>query len=61
MMISCGVLSMFLNNTPIVALFIPIIKDWCRRNKIAPSKFLIPLSYSVILGGMCTIIGKKQK
>lgn len=46
-----------MNNTPIVALFIPLIRDWCIENDVSPSKFLIPLSYSTIAGGMCTIIG----
>ena len=50
-------LSAFLNNTPIVAMLIPILLDWCRRHQIAPSKVLIPLSYMAILGGTCTLIG----
>ncbi len=50
-------MSAFLNNTPIVAMFVPIVLDWCRRNDIAPSKLLIPLSYLTILGGTCTLIG----
>ena len=49
--------SAFLNNTPIVAMFMPIVIDWCRRNDVAPSKLLIPLSYFAILGGTCTLIG----
>jgi len=49
--------SAFLNNTPIVAMFMPIVVDWCRRNNVAPSKLLIPLSYLAILGGTCTLIG----
>ncbi|MEP0843407.1 MAG: SLC13 family permease [Phycisphaerae bacterium] len=49
--------SAFLNNTPIVAMFLPIIMDWCRKNRIAPSRLLIPLSFMAILGGMCTLIG----
>jgi len=49
--------SAFLNNTPIVAMFMPIVMDWCRRNDVAPSKLLIPLSYLAILGGTCTLIG----
>lgn len=52
-----AVLSAFLNNTPIVAMFIPVIDGWCRRRGISPSKLLIPLSYSAILGGVCTLIG----
>lgn len=50
-------LSAFLNNTPIVAMFLPISLDWCRRHQISPSKVLIPLSYLAILGGTCTLIG----
>ena len=50
-------MSAFLNNTPIVAMFVPIVMDWCRRNQVAPSKLLIPLSYLTILGGTCTVIG----
>jgi Na+/H+ antiporter NhaD/arsenite permease-like protein len=34
--------SAFLNNTPIVAMFMPIVMDWCRRNEVAPSKLVIP-------------------
>lgn len=50
-------LSAFLNNTPIVASLIPIIKSWAKRNNLAASKFLIPLSFAAILGGTCTLIG----
>ena len=49
--------SAFLNNTPIVVIFIPHIKAWCKRAGLSLKKFLIPLSYSAILGGMCTLIG----
>ncbi|WP_099157165.1 SLC13 family permease [Virgibacillus ndiopensis] len=49
--------SAFLNNTPIVVTFTPIIKKWCEDRGIAPSKFLIPLSYATILGGMITLMG----
>lgn len=49
--------SAFLNNTPIVSLFIPIIKSWSKKNNVASSKYLIPLSYATILGGTCTLIG----
>mmetsp|Transcript_35363 Transcript_35363/g.82670 ORF Transcript_35363/g.82670 Transcript_35363/m.82670 type:complete len:786 (+) Transcript_35363:136-2493(+) len=47
----------FLNNTPLVALLLPIIRDWARSRGFAASKFLIPLSYSTIMGGLMTIIG----
>lgn len=50
-------LSAFLNNTPIVASLIPIVKSWSKRYNMAASKFLIPLSYAAVLGGTCTLIG----
>lgn len=50
-------LSAFLNNTPVVAMFIPVVGDWCRKLRISPSKLMIPLSYAAIMGGMCTLIG----
>ncbi|MAT69598.1 MAG: SLC13 family permease [Planctomycetaceae bacterium] len=49
--------SAFLNNTPIVAMFMPVLLDWSRRRRVSPSKLLIPLSYLSILGGTCTLIG----
>jgi len=49
--------SAFLNNTPIVAMFVPVVLDWSRRHQVSPSKLLIPLSYLAILGGTCTLIG----
>jgi di/tricarboxylate transporter len=51
------VLSAFLNNTPVVAMFIPVVTDWCRRIRISPSRMLLPLSYASIFGGICTLIG----
>ncbi len=50
-------MSAFLNNTPIVAMFMPVVLDWCRKHQISPSKLLIPLSFLAILGGTCTLIG----
>jgi di/tricarboxylate transporter len=52
-----AVLSAFLNNTPVVALFIPTVMEWSRRIRLQPSKLLIPLSYASIFGGLCTLIG----
>jgi di/tricarboxylate transporter len=49
--------SAFLNNTPVVAMFVPAIKDWAKRHQISVSKLMIPLSYAAILGGVCTLIG----
>ena len=57
MMIPAAALSAFLNNTPVVAVFVPAVKVWARRNGLNLSKLLIPLSYASILGGTCTLIG----
>ncbi|WP_017756531.1 SLC13 family permease [Calidifontibacillus oryziterrae] len=50
-------LSGFLNNTPIVVAFTPLLRKWCVDNGLSPSKFLIPLSYVTVLGGTITLIG----
>lgn len=52
-----SIISAFINNTPVVAMFIPTIRSWTEKHHYAPSKYLIPLSYGAILGGMCTLIG----
>jgi di/tricarboxylate transporter len=52
-----GPVSAFINNTAVVAIFLPIIEDWCKKTGISISKLLIPLSYATILGGMLTLIG----
>jgi di/tricarboxylate transporter len=57
MMLPIAGLSGFLNNTPVVALFIPVVKKWSKAIKVAPSKLMIPLSYASIFGGVCTLIG----
>ena len=57
MMAPVTFLSAFLNNTPVVAIFIPAISAWAKRIKIPVSKLMIPLSYAAVLGGTCTLIG----
>jgi len=57
LMAPATVLSAFLNNTPVVAVFVPAVKVWARHNKLNLSKLLIPLSYASIAGGTCTLIG----
>lgn len=57
LMFPVSFLSAFLNNTPIVASLIPVLKRWTKKNDLPVSKFLIPLSYAAILGGTCTLIG----
>ena len=49
--------SAFLNNTPVVVIFAPIVKNWAKKIGLSCTKFLIPLSYATILGGLCTLIG----
>ncbi len=51
------VISAFLNNIPVVVIFIPIIQALAARFSLPASKLLIPLSYAAVLGGMTTIIG----
>ncbi len=50
-------LSAFMNNTPLVAMMMPVINDWARRLGFANSRLMIPLSFASILGGACTLIG----
>lgn len=50
-------LSGFLNNTPLVAMLLPVATDWAKKHRLSPSRLLIPLSYASILGGACTLIG----
>lgn len=50
-------LSGFMNNTPVVVVFLPIVLGICRRKDWRASKYLIPLSYAAIVGGTTTIIG----
>jgi len=56
-MAPAAALSAFLNNTPVVAVFLPAVKVWARHNNLSLSKLLIPLSYASIVGGTCTLIG----
>lgn len=57
LMAPVAALSAFLNNTPVVAMFIPAVQDWARRHRIAASHLMLPLSYAAIAGGTCTLIG----
>ena len=53
----CGVASGFLNNTPIVVLAAPVVRDMAQSLGHSPKRYLIPLSYLTIMGGACTLIG----
>ncbi len=57
LMAPVALLSSFLSNTTVVALFVGIVKMWSKKLNISPSKLLIPLSYASGMGGVCTLIG----
>lgn len=57
MMILIAVMSAFVNNTPVVAVFIPVVIQIGHASGRSPSKMLIPLSFASIFGGTCTLIG----
>ena len=57
MMLPVAGLSAFMNNTPIVAMFIDAVQDWAKRHDLPLSRLMIPLSYASIAGGTCTLIG----
>jgi di/tricarboxylate transporter len=52
-----GPISAIINNTAVVAIFLPIVEDWCKKQEISVSKILMPLSFVSILGGTITLIG----
>jgi di/tricarboxylate transporter len=56
MFVSTGV-SAFVNNTPLVAMLIPVVREWARLGRLSVSHLMIPMNYAVILGGVCTLIG----
>lgn len=53
----CGAASAFLNNTPIVVLAAPVVRNVAEKLGFSAKRFLIPLSYAAVLGGCCTLIG----
>jgi di/tricarboxylate transporter len=56
-LLGCIILSAFVNNTPLVAILLPVIMGFCRESGSKPSKLLIPLSFATILGGTCSLAG----
>jgi hypothetical protein len=57
MYFTCFCLSIFFNNTPLVAILMPVVKDWGRVRDVAASQLLMPLSYSVLAGSFVSMIG----
>ena len=57
LLLPAATISVFINNSPVVAMFTSAIQDWCKRSRFKPSNFLLPLSYASIMGGTCSLIG----
>jgi len=57
LMFVTSALSAVVNNTPVVALFIPVAQEWSSRFGYSISKLLLPMNHLVILAGMCTLVG----
>lgn len=57
MMVPVATASAFLNNTPLVAMAIPIVQEFAQRMRIAPGKLFMPLAFAATLGGICSLIG----
>lgn len=53
----CGSVGGFLNNTPVVVLAAPVVRDMATSLNLSPKRFLMPLSYIVVMGGLLTLIG----
>lgn len=53
----CGSVGGFLNNTPVVVLAAPVVRDMAKSLKLSPKRFLMPLSHVTVLGGLLTLIG----
>jgi di/tricarboxylate transporter len=56
-MLAAAAMSAFINNTAVVAIFIPIVLETARRTKVSPARLLMPLSFASMFGGVCTLIG----
>lgn len=57
MMLPMAAMSAFMNNTPLVAMMMPVVLDWGKKFRISASKLMMPLSFATILGGLCTVLG----
>ena len=56
-MVPTAVLSAFMNNTPVVAMMMPVLDEWAKKLRLSVSHLFLPLSYAAILGGLCTLVG----
>jgi di/tricarboxylate transporter len=56
-MVAVGFFSAFINNTPVVAVFIPVLLGVAKEIKVSASKLLMPMSFASMFGGVCSLIG----
>jgi di/tricarboxylate transporter len=56
-MLTTGVLSAFMNNIGVAALMLPVVMDIARKTQTSPSRLLMPMAYSSLLGGLTTLVG----
>lgn len=57
LMFPVAILSAFLDNNTVAAMFVNVVKQWCKKINIKPSKLILPVSYAAGFGAVCTIIG----
>lgn len=57
LLVPTAALSAIVNNTPLVAVLVPLAKQWSGRHGIATSKLLMPISFAAMMGGTCTLLG----
>lgn len=57
LLLPAAMISIFINNSPVVAMFTSAVQNWCKRTHFKASQLLLPLSYASIMGGTCSLIG----
>jgi di/tricarboxylate transporter len=57
MALPAAAMSAFIYNDALVSMMLPVVDDWGKKLRIPASKLMIPLSYAVILGGICSLLG----
>ncbi|MBE2215730.1 MAG: SLC13 family permease [Opitutaceae bacterium] len=57
LIVTVGGISAFINNTPVVVVFMPVVLSLARKSGVPASKLLMPMSFAAVLGGLCTLIG----
>lgn len=57
LLVVCGGISMFINNTAAIAMLLPVAIQIAKQHRKGPSKLLLPLNYAAVIGGTCTLVG----